>query len=361
MSRLRGLDVVVAGAGAVGAATALRLTREGAAVVMVDPAEPADNASGVAAGMLAPAFEAALDPVSTSHFDVYVKARDAWNGLERELLRLGAAVERSGALWVGSEADQAGIRSKLERLGAACEQLTGPVAERLSPGLKADAGGVFTPEDWRLDPAGMLQAFRRALQAEGGAVRRAGLAGVEPGSAILQNGEALKADAVVLATGLAPTGLSDGPRELFLLQPIKGQIARLERAGPRSGPVVRAEGVYVVPAAAGAAVGATMEPGVDDRRIDPDVVERLAVRAAALYPALAGGVVARGQAGVRSATPDGLPMVGPSSVPGVFLALGARRNGWLLAPLMAEVLADAIVGEDPGPLCGVFDPGRFSR
>jgi glycine oxidase len=51
-------------------------------------------------------------------------------------------------------------------------------------------------------------------------------------------------------------------------------------------------------------------------------------------------------AGVRSATPDGLPLVGESSRPGVFLALGARRNGWLLAPMIAGLMARSLAGKD---------------
>ena len=70
-------------------------------------------------------------------------------------------------------------------------------------------------------------------------------------------------------------------------------------------------------------------------------------------------MIPTGAAGVRSATPDGLPMVGPSSAPGVFLAMGARRNGWLLAPLMAQVLSDQLAGAAPAPWAGLFRPSRF--
>ena len=77
-----------------------------------------------------------------------------------------------------------------------------------------------------------------------------------------------------------------------------------------------------------------------------------------LLPSLARGE-ARLFAGVRAATPDGLPLIGASTEPRVILAAGARRNGWLLAPLAARVVAAAATGAPAGPHARRFDPGRF--
>jgi glycine oxidase len=55
------------------------------------------------------------------------------------------------------------------------------------------------------------------------------------------------------------------------------------------------------------------------------------------------------EVGVRASTPDGLPLVGWSATPGVMLAVGARRNGWLLAPLVADLVAAYLKGDNPGP------------
>jgi len=247
---------------------------------------------------------------------------------------------------------------RLGELGAAAEQLNGGRAEAMSRDLRAPAGGVFTGEDWRLDPRVMLQAMVRAFLALGGERRHAGLAALAPGSARLQDGERVAADAVVLATGLAPQDLAEPLPELACLEPIKGQILRFSGGNPRSGPCVRAPGIYVAPSVGAVVAGATMEPGLDDRLVDPAVVARLQSLASDLFPPLA-RLTPAAAAGVRSATPDGLPMVGSSSHPGLFLALGARRNGWLLAPLMAEVLADRIAGAAPGVWAARLDPERF--
>src|SRR6185369_11067940 len=117
-----GLDVLIAGAGAIGSVLALRLVNEGAKVRLLDPAASGDNASGVAAGMLTPAFEAALDPISTTHFPLLKQARDLWPALAEDF---GAedAIDRSGALWVGEAASQVEVLGSLQALGASAEAL----------------------------------------------------------------------------------------------------------------------------------------------------------------------------------------------------------------------------------------------
>ncbi|MEJ0067101.1 MAG: FAD-dependent oxidoreductase [Caulobacteraceae bacterium] len=288
MSGLSNLRVTLAGAGALGLATAWTLAEAGARVTVIDPARVADNASGVAAGMLAPAFEAVLDPASADHFDLLMAARNAWQGFAAGLAARGAALDRSGAMWTGDEVSLEDVDTRLRAIGAEARRLTRAEAMALSPGLAAPAGAVFTPDDWRLDAPGMLGALHDAFLARGGAWRNASLVAAEAGQARLSDGGIIPADVVIIATGLAPAGLQDAPPELACLQPIKGQIVRLLGAAPASGPVVRASGVYVAPSAAGALVGATMEAGVDDRRVDPGVVARLQGLAASLFPAMAG-------------------------------------------------------------------------
>ncbi len=343
MSRLAGLRVVVAGAGAVGSVLAFTLQGEGARVILCDPAAPADNASGVAAGMLAPAFEAVLDSASHDHFPILKAARDLWPDLAAAC---GASLDRSGALWVGDEAGQARILGGLHAIGAGAETLGASAVEGAWPWLRAPCGAVATWEDWRIEPLAMLAGLRAGFLARGGEMRA----------------EALRTtaatDITVLATGLAPRDMAVSIVALDRLSPVKGQIARFPGTGPFAGPAVRAAGVYVAPSAAGAAVGATMEVGFSDRAVDPAALQRLRDLAAPLVPALARGSLV-GEAGVRAATPDGLPLVGASSDPAVFLALGARRNGWLLAPLIAQVVADRLAGDEPGPWAAMLDAGRF--
>jgi glycine oxidase len=105
--------------------------------------------------------------------------------------------------------------------------------------------------------------------------------------------------------------------------------------------------------------GATMEEGRADRGADRATAQRLRFAAARLFPALLNASYTAA-AGVRAATRDGLPLVGPWRRPGVILACGARRNGWLLAPLMAQVIVERLLGGPASPAARAFDPARFA-
>jgi glycine oxidase len=335
----RGAKVIVAGAGALGLSVALELARAGCAVTVCDP-DGEGRASAVAAGMLAPVFEAALD-AAANHLDLLLAARDLWPELAA---RTGVVLDRSGAAAVGSDAWLAKVRGRLAGLGVRAADLPRAMLEALAPGVAPGLEALLVREDWRLDPRPSLAALRRAGEA----------AGVTFGAqAVSGRGEA---DWLVAATG-AGQGLAPLAPELARLSPIKGQILRF--AGVRGGPLsLRGEACYAVAGADGLAVGATMEPGREDTEVDPMALRPLVEAAGRMFPDLepASHTVS---AGVRAATPDGLPLVGRSRTPGVILAVGARRNGWLLAPLAARIVTACVMGRDAGPYATRLDPTRF--
>ena len=351
--------IVVAGAGALGASIALVLAEAGARVVLADPASLGDNASGVAAGMLAPAFEAVLDEDSKAHFPLMRAARDLWPDVAAGLGDIG--FRRSGAIWVDLPSAGPLIDSHMRALACldveAALLSAGELLDHI-PGLAVNLGsGLFTPDDWRLEPGKALVALRDALLSAGGRITAQSVLAFEPGSARLSDGETLAADFLVVATGAARTDLAP---ELAGLRPIKGQILRYEDARPGDDcPVVRCQGGYAVAARDGLRVGATMEPGLDDRRVTDAATTALASLSGALFQKLEGAAFTA-RAGVRAATSDGLPLVGPSARDGVWLATGARRNGWLLAPLVARMLAAYLADRDPGPYAGLLAARRFA-
>jgi glycine oxidase len=354
-------SVVVAGAGVFGAAVALQLARDGARVVLADPAERGDNASGAAGGMIAPAFEALLDPVAEGHFAVLRGARDLWPSFAGPLSD-AMDLRCCGAIWLtlpGDPPDLAEARATgLAAMGAQVEAWSASrVAERvkhLAPGL---GPGVFTPEDWRLAPMPALAALLEAGEAAGVRRVRAAVDGFARGRAALSGGERIAADILVVATGAEPAGLAP---ELALLSPIKGQILRFAQAAfAATAPTLRCALGYAAGGVDGLCVGATMEPGLSDRTVDPQAAGRLAGLARRLSPDLA-DAPRTPLAAVRAASADGFPLVGLSAQPGVLLAVGARRNGWLLAPLVARAIADHIAGRDPSPEAARMDPGRFA-
>jgi glycine oxidase len=336
-----GAKVTVAGAGALGLSSALALARAGCAVSVWDPTNNG-SASAVAAGMLAPAFEAVLDGETAGDLDLLLAARNLWPALAAQS---DVEIDRSGTAAVGTQAWLADIRARLAGLGLRGADLPRPMLRDLAPGIAPDLEGLLVREDWRLEPRPALAALRSAAECAGVSFRA---------EAIQARGDC---DWLVVATGADPRLAPIAP-ELSLLSPIKGQILRFSdvRGGRIS---LRGEGAYAVPAADGLAVGATMEPGRDDADVDPATLAPLAAAAARLFPGLAEATFGV-SAGVRATTPDGLPMVGFSKAPGVILAVGARRNGWLLAPLVAQIVAACATGGEPGPYAGRLDPLRFA-
>jgi glycine oxidase len=334
--------VTVAGAGALGLSAALALADAGFAVTVCDP-QAGGRASAVAAGMLAPAFESAVEPGGEATLGLLLAARNLWPALET---RAGVALDRAGAVAVGGEAWLAQVGAGLGRLGLHPAELGRPTLEalvpRLGPGLNR---ALLVREDWRLEPQPALQALHRAAEGAGVTFRT---------ERVVEWGDA---DILVIAAGMDRSLAGLAP-ELAHLSPIKGQILRfMDVRG--AGVSLRAEGGYAVPGSDGLAVGATMEAGRDDLKPDPVPLAPISALAARLFPQLAEATFAV-SVGVRAATPDGLPMVGFSNTPGVLLATGARRNGWLLAPLIAGIVAACVTGRDPGPYAARLDPRRFA-
>lgn len=335
--------MTVAGAGALGLSAALALADAGCVVTVFDPAPPLANASGVAAGMLAPVFEAVLDEVARPDLDLLMAARDLWPGLEA---RAGVRLDRAGAVAVGAPRWLGEVQAQIVRLGLHATELPRATLDEVAAGLSPVFDrALWTREDWRLEAETALAALRAACAAAGVAFRD------EPARG------AMGAERLVVATGAAQD-LTELAPELAALTPIKGHIARLAGAPPPA-MTVRGEGVYVTAGAAGVVVGATMEAGVADPAPDPAQAEPLLARGVKLFPDLKGRPHQLG-AGVRAATPDGLPLVGFSRAPGVVLAVGARRNGWLLAPLVGRIVAACVTEREPGPYAARLAPGRFA-
>ena len=347
-------SVAVVGGGVMGLACAIRLAGAGWRTTLHSESPGAPDASAVAAGMIAPASEAVLD--GAGPYALLHAARELWPALAE---RCGVRLHRDGAVHLQPETDTDARCAAFARIGARAQR--GAAAEFLGGWSAAgwadgSASAVFTPEDWRLDPGPALHALEAAARGAGvsvveGRVDPAALARAARPAA------ALGADIIVLASGWGASAFTGVVPEAMRLSPIKGQLLRL--AGPPvEGPVVRAPGGYLAPDPYGVVVGATMEAGAADLRPDPARLEALRAFAAGLVPAL-GAAPGRPGVGVRADTPDRLPLAGPSRREGVVWAAGARRNGWLLAPLVARTVEAHLAGQTPGPFAAALDPRRF--
>jgi glycine/D-amino acid oxidase-like deaminating enzyme len=145
----------------------------------------------------------------------------------------------------------------------------------------------------------------------------------------------------------------------FPVRPVKGQMLAVIE-GPRLKHVIRGDKVYLVPRSDGKIViGSTLEDVGFNKQIDVDTVENLFNAAIHLVPKLARARQHEAWAGLRPGTPDGLPILGQTSMPGYLLATGHYRDGILLAPITARVLTDILCGSACAYDLAPFAPSRF--
>jgi glycine oxidase len=368
-------DVAVLGGGVAGLSVAWRARERGLGVVVLDRGELGAAASSVAAGMLAPVTEA--DPGERALLELGLQSARRWPAFAVELHGLtGIDVGHTacGTLVVARDRDEAeALERELElreRLGLRAERLLPSAARRLEPALApALRLALDVPGDHAVDPRLLTAALARAAEGAG-AVLRPGTAvervehdGRRVTGVALAGGERVTAAQVVVAAGAWSGGLDGLPEEARVpVRPVKGQTLRLrDPAGPGLlTRVVRFAGGYLVPRSDGRYVlGATMEERGFDTTITAGAVHELLRDAAELVPGVLELEIEELVAGLRPATPDNAPVLGASpALEGLVWATGHHRNGILLAPVSAALVAAELAGDAPAH---AFGPGRFAR
>jgi glycine oxidase len=358
-------EVHVVGSGVIGLATAWELSRNGHEVTVVSPAPGHDGASWVAAGMLAPVTEAqfgesaltALLLEGAARWPAFAAALEAASGRS-------VGYDTTGTLTVALDAsDRASLDDLLayqhslgldaaRRNASECRQLV----PALSPSLR---GGIEVPGDHQVDNRALLAALVEANRAAGVTFDAGTVLAVAPGpELVLTDGRRLRPDQAVLAAGVGladVAGLEGGPKPD--VRPVKGHILRLGPAPGSTAPVlgrsvrglVRGHSVYLVPRRDGSlVVGATVEERGADTTVQAGAVHELLCDARAIVPGVDELELREAAAGLRPALPDNMPRIGWSAVDNVAVATGHYRNGILLAPLTAAVVAD-LLGARPMP------------
>jgi glycine oxidase len=148
----------------------------------------------------------------------------------------------------------------------------------------------------------------------------------------------------------------------FPTRPVKGQMLCL--LSPRREllkHVIRSPEVYLIPRSDGRiVVGTTVEEAGFDKRTDVTAIQRLHRAAVAMLPELQNAKILEDWAGLRPGTPDALPILGATATPGYYVATGHFRDGILLAPITARIMAQVLEGNQVECDIEPFSPGRFS-
>jgi glycine oxidase len=352
-------DAIVVGAGVIGLACAWRAAERGLDVLVLEREGPGAGASRVAAGMLAPVGEARWG--EDRLLELALDSHRLWPRFAAEVAAASgreAGYRELGALHVALDADEAQeLRRRFELMRShdlAAEWLTPGGCRELEPGLAAGGrGGVYAPHEAVVDSRALTAALALALEAAGGRIEIAEVdrALIEGGRLVgvrTAGGAEHRAANLVLAAGSWSAAEWLPAEARPPVRPVKGQILTL--AGAASRPVceriVAGEHFYAVPRADGRlVVGATVEElGFDTRVTAGGVYELLRASYRAL-PEIAELELVEAVAGLRPATPDNLPLIGPGAIDGLILATGHFRNGILLAPLTAERIASILSGD----------------
>jgi glycine oxidase len=370
----------VIGGGVIGLSVAWRAAQRGLRVTVLERGELGGATTRVAAGMLAPVAEA--DPREPALMRLGVLSARAYPAFVCELAG-GSASDpgylRCGTLLAARDDDEAQVLTRelamRHGLGLTARRLRASEARRLEPALApALRLALEFPEDHAIDPRRLTAALAAGARAAGAvlAPRTEVVEVIVTGGRMrgvrFRAGERLDAGQVVIAAGpWSMTIAGIPPEDRVPLRPVKGQILRMH--DPR-GPglltrVLRMAPGYIVPRGDGRYVlGATMEERGFDRTVTAGAVFELLRDAVELVPGIDELVIDELAAGLRPAAPDSAPVIGPSATAGLIWATGHHRNGILLAPATAEIVASALAGED-APLryedLSPFTPARFAR
>ena len=356
----RSFDAIVVGAGVIGLSVAWEAVRQGLDVLVLERDEPASGATGVAAGMLAPAGEATFGEERLLEMLLAsLRAYPAWVDELESASGVATGYRRCGAVHVAldrDEAEELRRRHALQTtLGLEAEWLAPKRCREIEPGLAPSlAGGVHAPGEAAVDPRALVGALRAALTRAGAEVRT----GTEVRGAHLEGerlrgvstaaGERLFADHVVMASGCLPGSLDWLPAGARPpLRPVKGQIVTLRGAAeePVCEGIVASGRVYIVPRDDGRLlIGATVEERGFDLSVTAGGVHELLREAYRLLPEIAELELLEARAGLRPAAPGNRPLIGPGALEGLVLATGHFRNGVLLAPLTADRVCQVLTG-----------------
>lgn len=366
------MDVVIAGGGIVGLACAYELAKAGARVTLLEYGKTGMQATNAAAGMLAPALEAAgPGPMLDAALEAWRTYPDTVAGLEAQA-GFGLELQLDGILRVAFDDEQLGeVRARLpwqraagivahELHAADCREIEPRLSERVAGGVLYEGMGAVSNQLVAL-------AYERAAMAHGARIhqrtpvtgfrRRAGRV-----TAVISGNTEFPCDAVVLAAGARSGQIARKLGVALPVEPVRGQMIALGGMRQPVHHVVWGPDGYLVPRANGLLfAGATVERVGFRRRTTKAGIAAMWSMAVALVPQLRAATVHFDWTGLRPGTPDGLPIIGPvAPYENLVAATGHYRNGILLGPLTGRWIADGLLRGDWRDIPAAFAPSRFS-
>ncbi|MGH7014581.1 MAG: glycine oxidase ThiO [Stellaceae bacterium] len=368
-------SVAIIGGGAIGLAIGWRLAQRGAAVTIYERGEAGHGASWAAAGMLAAGVE--TEPGEGDLASLNRRSLALWPDFAAELEQAsGLAVDlrREGTLMIAMTRDDAAqLRFTYDfqrEHGIALEWLSPREAlarePRLNPSL---AAAVYSPGDHQTDNRKLVRALKRAFLAAGGTLREhAPVSAIETSydrvTGLVVGDERIAAETVVLAAGAWSGEIAGLPAEARApVRPVKGQMLalKMDPAAPLLRHVVWAPRAYLVPRCDGRLlVGGTVEEKGFNGDLTAGGVFALLEGAWRALPGVEELPIEEMWVGFRPGSRDDAPLLGPSNIAGLVHATGHYRNGILLTPVTAELIAGYLLSDAIDAALTTFAPSRFA-
>ncbi len=371
-------EIVVIGGGVVGMSAAYHAARAGARVTVIDRGD-AGQATAAGAGIIAPGTSLrdlpAFLPLATPAVRFYpeILAHLAEDG------ETATGYEVVGSLHVATNAEEADLLPKTfalmrERAAAGVPNLgnvtmvTGAEAKALFPPLADLPGAIYVPEAARVDGRKLRDALRAAAEKHGVTIRPGeGRPVVNAGrvTGVTVDGDTLSAGAVIVAGGAWSHELADTLGIPLPTEPQRGQILHMAVPGVDTGswPIVQGyHSQYLLCLRPNRVVaGATRETGSGfDYRLTVGGTHDVLTQALRVAPGLADATVAEWRIGMRPASPDGNPILGPApGLDNVFLATGHGPSGLQLGPYSGAIAADLALGKPSHLDLSPYSVGRF--
>jgi glycine oxidase len=369
------MKILVIGGGIVGNAIGWRLAAAGLEVTILERGRAGQEASWAAAGMIAPQAEAE-GPGPFLRF--CVEAKQAFEALLPQLVAQSGIDpeydDHGGVVYVALNDEERAELSKRaawqRAAGLRVEEISGGQARALAPALSSEVIYALSfPHENRVENRKLTQAYLiAALKAGATIVEETRVDAIETrGGAFcgvrLHGGGLLEADAAINAAGSWASLIRGIEADNIDVHPVRGQIVCFETQPNAIGPAIFSLRGYAVPRRDGRLVtGSTREQAGYSKYVTLEGMERIVRGVKDMLPSLSGMRFREAWAGLRPATSDFLPVLGPSpTIPGFYYAAGHFRSGILLSAITGQVMEAMVTGGKPGVDVSAFSPARFNN
>ncbi|MBW7474504.1 glycine oxidase ThiO [Paenibacillus oenotherae] len=365
--------ILILGGGIIGLSCAFEAVGNGAHVTVIEPGAFGGQASGAAAGMLAPYTENAEQPDaffrlcldSLSRYPAWVERIESVSGISAELMG-------TGSLTVAMhEADVLPLHTRMawqREFGADAEIVEGGQLHGMEPELSGGAAAaLYSPHESHVNAPKLVESLEVAcrklgvhLQANAGDVTVQ-----DTGSGIrvtTSHGGTFDGDKLVVCAGAWACHYAELLGFSIPIHPIRGQICAFDGPLPQVNHMVFSSQAYWVGKQNGTLVcGASEDVAGYDNSVTDRGINRLVRWGPRLLPFLEGREPVIRWAGLRPATLDGWPLIGPvPGKPDIIIAAGHYRNGILLSPVTAAAVGGLLAGRSASESLSSFAPDRFS-